>query len=28
VVTGTIIEENINDDMLKKFAEAIHVNQT
>ncbi len=28
VVTGTIIEENINEDMLKKFAEAIHVNQT
>ncbi len=27
VVTGTIIEENINEDMLKKFAEAIHVNQ-
>ena len=28
VVTGTIIEENNNEDMLKKFAEAIHVNQT
>jgi hypothetical protein len=26
VVTGTIIEENNNEDMLKKFAEAIHVN--
>ena len=28
VVTGTVIEENNNEDMLKKFAEAIHVNQT
>jgi len=28
VVTGTIIEENNNGDMLKKFAEAVHVNET
>ena len=28
VVTGTIIEENNSEDMLKKFAEAIHINQT
>ena len=27
VVTGTIIEENNNGDMLKKFAEAVHVNE-
>ena len=28
VVTGTIIEENNNGDMLKTFAEAVHVNET
>ena len=28
VVTGTVIEENNNEDMLKNFAEAIHVNKT
>ena len=28
VVTGTIIEENNNEDMLKTFAEAVHVNET
>ena len=28
VVTGTIIEENNNGNILKKFAEAVHVNET
>ena len=28
VVTGTIIEENFNENILKKFADAIHINQT
>ncbi len=28
VVTGTVIEENNNEDMLKNFSQAIHVNQT
>ena len=28
VVTGTVIEENNNGDMLKTFAEAVHVNET
>ena len=28
VVTGTIIEENNNGNILKNFAEAVHVNET